>query len=292
MHKSPALRGNVHIGYGESPLPVDDFLPPPEGKGELTTGVYGLPPHEDFPEGTTALELLNWSNYRDRPFPKLFPSPEENQKMWHEIDLDRMLDYHPAHEIHPSKLPDYHYWPMICNDFHPPLKKSFLDQHTWDRTDIPRFHKNGIPKTLPQEQCYYVAPKADGRFDWKRNAIYNSRQVIAYCSEEGWNARYLRRIFRPWLGGRQGSRQAGVHMPIYWKHRELPVHKRMFRWLKGSYIVTGFVYLPFYCAGLAYLGSTLADYDNLYWPGDGPANPDIRVISQLGRNKGAYHDFV
>jgi len=291
MRTSPALHGFAPVvGQGKTPVQPPE-LPPPGGEGDLVTTMYGGVPYVDYPPGTSKLELLCWQNYQDLPMPKLFPSIQENQKMWQEIELDRMLDYTPVHEIHAKDLPDYHYWPAICNDITPPVKKDFLLPHE-DRTDIPRFHKNGVPKTPPQEQIFYLPLMANGRFDWKKNAIVNSKNLTAYCSEDGWNARYLRYIYRPWLSGRSGSRLAGVALPLFFRHREKYYAERMARYLKGSYFSTGFIYLPFYCTVLAYAGSQCADYENHYWPGDGPWNPDVQFLSKNSRNKGSYHDFI
>merc|ERR1711941_2087 len=166
--------------------------------------------------------------------------------MGQELEVERMMDYHPTHEIHATEFPDYHYWPMIQNDVDPPRADvpNWMFQYSIDQTMVPRFHKNGVPKTPPQEQLWYIPRGSDGRFDWKKNAMVNNRNLLAYCSEEGWDNRYLRRIFRPWLAGRQRSKQAGVHPPIYFRHKELPKSTWLLRWLKGSYISTGMMFIP------------------------------------------------
>merc|ERR1719219_620279 len=298
MKTSPTLMGGggaPFIGHGPTPE-KPPVLAPPAGEGDLVHTMYGGVPYQDYPEGTTKLELLCWHNYRDQPMPKIFPSFEENQKMWQEIELDRMLDFQPAHEIHAKELPDYHFWPAICNEFEGKrsnFSKLGLEACGWeDRTDIPRFHKMGTVKTLPQQQNWYIAPLANGRFDWKKNYMVNAKQHLSYCSEEGWDARYYRRIFRPWIAGRSGSRASFVSPPLYFKHQEKFASQALARFLKGSFVSTGYIYLPFYCSVLAYAGSKWANYWNCMWPGDGPFNPDVMFLTQLSRDKGCYHDFL
>jgi len=297
VRQSPSLRGGATwIGHGPTPVAWDSHFPPENGlSGRPTQMPSGQNAIEDFPPGfDDEMSKMRWRNYHDRGTPKLFPSVEENQKMWQEIEVDRMMDYHPPHEIHANNLPDYHYWPMIQNDIDPAREydSPMTPQYNIDQTQIPRFHRNGVPKTPTQEQLWYIPKLPDGRMDWKKNAMVNSRQLHAYCSESGWDARYLRRIFRPWLAGRQRSKQAGVYTPIYFRHKELPVETRMFRWLKGSYISTGFFYVPFYCAMLAYVGSDKGDYYGHYYIKDGPWNPDYTHLAYLARDKGCYHALI
>lgn len=298
MKTSPTLLGGgVWIGHGPSPVPYDEHLPPPGGKGIPTMSTYSGQPTTDYPPGQdTPLEKMRWSNYQKKPNFKLFPSYEENRKMWQEIEVDRMMDYQPVHEIHAKDLPEYHYWPMIQNDVDPPrargFKSGFVAQYDTDATCVPRFHKNGVPKTPLQEQLWYLPLLKDGRFDWKKNAIHNNRNLVAYCSETGWDNRYLRRIFRPWLAGRQRSKQMNVYTPIYFRHKELPHGTRMVRFIKGSYISTGFFYVPLYSALLGYVGSVMGDYQNTYWALDGPWNPDMTTFKLEARDKGAYHGIL
>lgn len=292
MRTSPTLhKGAIFVGHGETPLEPPVY-PPQTGTGELTNTMFGAKALTDYPEGTTPLELMCWHNYRDLPMPKIFPSIEENQKMWQGIEVDRMLDYHPAHEIHAKNLPDYHFWPAILNDIEPPNKARLDEKQAWeDRTDIPRFNYHGIPKTPMHEQVYYVPRLSNGRRNWKLNAIKNTRQATAYCSEDGWNARYFRRTYRPWLAARSASRQAGVASPLYFVHRQIYKGSQTARWLKGSWWNPAVVYLPFYGMVLLYAGSKWADYEGWYWPGDGPYNPDIMFMTQLARDGGAYADL-
>lgn len=292
---SPAPQGGgLWLGHGKAPVDYSAHYPPPEGKGELKYSMYGGEPMEDYPEGCDYLVKMKWSNYQDQPNFKLFPNHEENLQMWQEIERDRQLDTQPVHEIYASELPDYHYWPMIQNDIGP---KRAMDtdqsyQYEFDQTKIPRFHKNGVPKTPPHEQLWYLPRTADGRFNWRLNAIVNNRNLVAYCSEEGWNARYLRRIFRPWLGGRSRSRASNVYQPIYFRHIELPQARRTFRWLKGSYVSTAWFFVPLYSSMLAYAGSMVGDYRAWNWCLDGPWNPDYTVLALLARNRGAYHGII
>jgi len=297
MKTSPTLhaKGPPFIGHGESPLgfPPDKY--PDAGEGAFATDMYGGPILEQYPEGTSAIELKCWHNYHlSQPMPKLFPTIEENQKMWQSIHIDRMMDYMPAHEIHAKNLPDYHFWPMILNEELRPLPGSIESQHTGvDKTDIPRFHKNGVPKTPPHQQVWYLPRLADGRFNWKKNLMVNSAQQQAYCSETGWNARYFRYIFRPWISGRKACRQANVQPPAYFVHHQRATAERYVRWLKGGWVVVGFIYLPFYASGLCWMASHVnpANYANYYWPLDGPWNPDMLILGPVARDKGAYHTF-
>jgi len=290
MKTSPTLHAKAppFIGHGKTPLVPPDIYPS-AGEGAFATDAYGGPILEQWPEGTSKIELHCWHNYHlHQPMPKLFPSIEENQKMWQSIHVDRMVDYMPAHEIHAKELPDYHFWPAIMND----VDRKQDGTANYDATDIPRFHKNGVPKTPVHKQVWYVPRLADGRFNWKLNAIQNSAQHTAYCSQEGWNARYFRRIFRPWLHGRSACRQADIKRPMYFVHMQRTTNERMVRWLKGGWVVTGFIYLPFYAAALCYAGSSAANYANAQWPGDGPWNPDIMFLGPVARDRGAYHKFI
>jgi len=81
-----------------------------------------------------------------------------------------MLDHQPTHEIHPSELPDYHYWPMILNEVHHKPKKPTIGTELYhqDQTDIPRFFRTGAPKTPLNQQDWYIPLTKDGRFDWKK----------------------------------------------------------------------------------------------------------------------------
>jgi len=292
----PLLGGGTWIGHGPSPVPYDEHIPPDNGvRGRPNMMPSGIPEIVDFPPGNdTPLEKMRWKNYHDKPIPSLFPSYEENKRMWQELEVERMMDYHPTHEIHATELPDYHYWPMIQNDVDPPRADvpNWMFQYSIDQTMVPRFHKNGVPKTPPQEQLWYIPRGSDGRFDWKKNAMVNNRNLLAYCSEEGWDNRYLRRIFRPWLAGRQRSKQAGVHPPIYFRHKELPKSTWLLRWLKGSYISTGMMFIPLYSAMLAYGGSAAGDFQSTAYALDGPWNPDFTILSMLARDKGTYHAII
>lgn len=295
MKTSPTLHAKAppFIGHGKTPLIPPDPMPD-AGEGPLVSDAYGGPILEQYPEHLTKIELMCWHNYHlNQPMPKLFPSIEENQKMWQSIHVDRMLDYMPVHEIHAKNLPDYHFWPAIMNDVDYRARGQWASSTVpYDATDIPRFHKNGIPKTPIQEQVWYVPRLPDGRFDFKRNAIQNAKQMQAYCSEDGWNARYLRRFFRPWLTGRQACKQARVRGPRYFVHQQRTIGERYVRWLKGGWVVYGFVYLPFYGAALCYAGGNAANYQNNYWPGDGPWNPDTMYLGRIARDRGAYHQFI
>jgi len=297
MKTSPTLHGGaLWVGHGKGPVDfTEDYYvpPPPEGQGDLKYSMYMGKPITDYPEGCDYLEKMRWRNYQDKPQFKLFPSYEENMKMWQEIDMDRHMDYQPPHEIYAKDLPDYHFWPMIANDIEPkrPIQTDMSAETEYDQTEIPRFHKNGVPKTPREQQVWYIPKLPDGRFDWKKNAQINNRNLLAYCSEEGWNARYYRRIFRPFIAGRQRSRGANVVTPLYFRHRELPTQTRTFRFLKGSYLATGMFFIPLYSALMAYIGSVGGYYD-WNWVQDGPWNPDMTVLTLTARDRGCYHGII
>ena len=81
------------------------------GYGELRgnlTSMYGAPVKtvETFPENITVLEKRNWYNYSlrdDYPNP-ISTSVDENRRVWQEMEVERMLDHHPTHEVHPRYI--------------------------------------------------------------------------------------------------------------------------------------------------------------------------------------------
>lgn len=261
--------------------------------------------HRDFPEGTTQLEKGSWSNYLDSKDTNVFLSYDENRRLWQEIELERQQDFTPVHEIHPTELPDYHYWPAIQNDLHnkpdPKVMSDIKEQYHRDQTDFPRFHKNGVPKTPPQEQIWYVPLKEDGTFDWKRNCAQNGIPVM--FSEKGWDMRYLRRAWKPMAGGRAGAKASMVHHPAFFRHRELNSDIRFFRGLKGNFLMTPVVFMfspwLFSYLHLAWAGTRAEDtfiagagatYRNLHsdchmW------NPDIWWM-KFYRDSGAFHSAI
>lgn len=271
----------------------------------------GGAPTVDFPEGMTKLEKGAWSNYHLKSdSPGLFPSTEENQRLWQEIEMDRQIDYTPAHEIHATELPDYHYWPAIQNDLNSPgvvpgttqrsNSLTHIKYHR-DQTDYPRFHKNGVPKTPPQEQLWYMPLTDEGRFDWKKNITEHAVRPI--FSEEGWDRRYMRRTYVPWLAGRSGMMLNRISHPIYFKHRELPNNIRFFRGVKGSFIALPWVvmFVPFLFTA-THQAWAATQHDETFIIGCGatyralhnnnhPWNPDIWWM-KFYRNMGCYHGAI
>lgn len=260
--------------------------------------------HRDFPEGTTNLEKGAWSNYHlDRELPEMFPDADGNRRLWQEIELDRQIDYTPAHEIHASELPDYHYWPAIQNDVNnpPEIMLPAREKYNRDQTDFPRFHKNGVPKTPFQEQLWYVPVTPEGRFDWKKNIDQNGIKPI--CSVQGWDNRYLRRTYQPWLAGRSGMRLNRVYHPIFFRHRELPQQMRWVRGIKGSFVATPwvFVFAPFlftvthqaWCSTQSddtFIVGSGATYRKLH-NNNHPWNPDIWWM-KFYRDMGCLHGAI
>ena len=73
--------------------------------GNLTT-MYGFDVKEanDFPPNISPLEKRNWYNYS---LESEFPSPisssvDVNRRVWQDMEIERMLDHHPTHEVHSS----------------------------------------------------------------------------------------------------------------------------------------------------------------------------------------------
>jgi hypothetical protein len=66
----------------------------------------------------------------------------------------------------------------------------------------------------------------------------------------------------------------------------------MVRWLKGSYISTGFFFIPLYSGLLAFAGSTFGDYQTSYYSLDGPWNPDYTTLGPTARDRGMYHGLL
>jgi len=60
----------------------------------------------DFPKDFTELEKHNWYNYSlKNEYPNLISSSvEENRRVWQQMDVERMLDHHPTHEVHPRYI--------------------------------------------------------------------------------------------------------------------------------------------------------------------------------------------
>jgi len=286
-------------GGGHGGVPEKIMLPPdgvdPLPPSETWTDEYGaVPVGTHPPEYQSGLKLKNWYNYHDKPMPKLFPSAEENLRMWQDIHVEKMLDNHPAHEIHPKDLPDYHYWPMIQNDVQPKftgqLPQLVQYQYHGDQHEIPRFHKNGMPKTPPQEQLWYTPLTEEGRCDWRavmaRWAGSQSQQTIFHA--RGWNDRYIRMAYVDSLfAWRNALKVYNVHKPILFKHREMNTMTRFWRLRRGTKMSDPLFFIAIWWLLIGGIGASTADFKSLAWK-DEPWNYDMFYMRYF-RDKGAYH---
>ncbi len=113
-----APAGDVHA---PPPPPTPDVIPevPKEfvgrtGYGELTGELRSmmsgdLEHVEGFPEGITDMEKKQWYNHSLRTdSPLTIASHDENRRIWQEMEVEKMLDHHPPHEMHP-KFRSHHY---------------------------------------------------------------------------------------------------------------------------------------------------------------------------------------
>jgi len=264
-----------------------DPLPPQE----TWTDMYGGKPLEGFPENFTNLEKLNWKNYQEKATPKLFPSAEENLRIWQEMLMERQIDNHPVHEIHPNDLPDYHYWPMIQNDKEPKFtgQVSTLVQYEYhaDQCEIPRFHKNGVPKTPPQEQVWYTPLDQNGRCDW-RAAVAKFHSPESMFSKKGWNERYFRWAYQDQLfQNRWSLKITQVNKPIQFKHRELNWAYRFWRQKRGGFMAWPLNFFAIYFCFIGTIGSSNASFKDLNWE-DEVWNYDMHYMRYF-RDYGALH---
>jgi len=286
------------MGGGHGPAPEKLVLPPdgidPYPPQSEWTCEYGGKPLEDYPDDVKAdpLKLAGWYNYNDKPLPELFPTQEQNARLWQSMLAEKALDSHPIHEIHPKDLPDYHYWPMIQNDREPKFTGQVSElvqfQYHSDQTEIPRFHKSGVPKTPPQEQIWYTPLDHNGRCDY-RAIIARWAAHSSPFSRCGWADRYLRWVHQdPIFQYNTSLGIIDITKPILYKHRELNRVTRFFRNKRGSFlpwpIKLGVFYLFFIGA---YSGANNASYQALQW-NDDVWNYDIHYM-QYFRQTGAWH---
>jgi len=274
-------------------LPPDgiDPLPP----SDTWTDEYGQTPVNSHPvEYSSGLKLKNWYHYQDKEMPKLFPSAEENLRMWQELHVEKMLDSHPTHEIHAKDLPDYHFWPMIQNDVNPKFtgQVSTLVQFQYhnDQCEIPRFHKNGVPKTPPQEQVWYTPLTDEGRCDWRAvMARWAGAQAQnSLFSKRGWNDRYLRWAYIDSLFAfRNTLKMFNVTKPILYKHRELDWNTKFCRNRRGTKMADLLFWIPVYWCVVGGTAASVSTYKDLNWK-DEPWNYDMFYMRYF-RDKGSYH---
>lgn len=284
-------------GHGGDAPATRQVLPPsgdPFPPQEEWLDEYNAPARDDFPdtypEGT--LKGMLWQNYYDEDIPKLFPNAEENLRMWQDLYLDKMIDSTPAWEIHPSQLPEYHYWPMIQNDINDKFtgQVSTLVQHEHhaEQRSVPRFHKNGVPKTPPQEQLWYTPLDSDGRCDW-RAVMARWGGTSSWFSNRGWNDRFLRYAYTDEMfAWRNGVKLLKVHKPILYRHRELSRMKNIFRQKKwGNNVAAPFYFWASYFWLIGGIGAANASYKDLVW-NDVPWNYEMTFLQDL-RSVGTYH---
>lgn len=285
------------MGGGNHAPPASKLFLPPDGVDpyppmEQWLDEYNAKPTETFPEDyQSGLKLKNWYNYQEREMPPLFPDAEGSLRIWQEIHVERMLDNHPAHEVHPKDLPDYHYFPMIQNDVDNKFtgQISTLLQHEYhqDQSEIPRFHKNGMPRVPKQEQHWYVPLDSNGRCNWKA-IIARWGADHPWFSTKGWNDRYFRHVYTDnvfvW---RNSLKLINVNKPIYYRHRELGNYTRFWRLRRGTKLADPLLFVVFWFFLLGSIGAQHGTYRNLCWH-DEPWNYDMHYMRYY-RDKGAYH---
>lgn len=286
-------------GGAHSNVAPEKIMLPPDGVDPLPPqeqwlDEYMAKPTETYPAGyDSGLKLKNWYNYDDKPQPKMFPSADENMRMWQEIHVERMLDHQPAHEIHAKDLPDYHFWPMIQNDINAKytgqVPQLVQYQYHADQCEIPRFHKNGVPKTPPQEQMWYTPLDSNGRCDWRAvMARWAGSQSHGWMSTRGWNDRYYRWAYIDSLfSWRNSLKLLNVHKPLWFRHRETDHVIRQVRQKRGTLIATPLHFIAVYFALLGGIGASNASYKDLCW-NDEPWNYDMHYVKYF-RNNGSYH---
>jgi len=290
--------GNKRFGGGHGHAPAQRITLPPDGIDPLPPqeewkDIWGQKPLEDYPTND-GLERLVWKSYQEAPLPPLFPSAEENLRLWQEIHIERQIDNHPPHEIHCKDLPDYHYWPMIQNDvenkFTGQVSTLVQFQYHHDQHQIPRFHKNGVPKTPPQEQMWYVPLDSNGRCDWR--AVMAKWSVTnSPFDKTGWDRRYLRWAWQDELVQWRSSMKAiNLHKPAHFTHRQLNWSYRYFRQKRGSLIAWPLHFLAMYTMIIGGTAAANATYSDLNWHDD-PWNYDIHYMKYF-RDNGTLHPQV
>jgi len=238
--------------------------------------------------------MKNWYNYLpDQQYPGVFPNADDNLRMWQELDLDRKLDYHPGHEIHPKDLPEYHFWPMIQNDVEPKFtgQVSELLQYTYheDQAMKPRFHKSGMPKTPPQEQLWYQPLDENGRCDW-RAITRRFLKPESIVSKAGWDQRYTRRVYTDaFFQYRQSMGIRNISKPIHFRHREINQMTQFVRSKRGYQTAMPLFFFTVYFTFLGTVSSSVSksNYWYLQWECE-PWNYDMHYVRYY-RNKGTTH---
>ncbi|ETO04753.1 hypothetical protein RFI_32644 [Reticulomyxa filosa] len=241
----------------DTPAPIMD--PQNEGKtgygplkDEPLTTMYGFDVKEanTFTESTPQLARNSWYNYQLKGcLPPPISNSQQNLRMWQDLEIERLLDHTPTHEVHPQKLPDYHFWPMIQNENSPKPKviTPVMAEYHGDQSHLPRFSKLGIPKTPPQEQDFYLPLKPNGRFDWRRNIAANGYTASLF-SRLGWEKRYLVNVGASEQPPLLSGFKIMSNFPIHFRQAELPWTQRITRAFSASHLDRTFIFITLYCA--------------------------------------------
>jgi len=262
-------------------------------KDEKLTSMYGydVKEVETFTNDTPQLAKNAWYNYQlNSANPPFTSTSEQNRRMWQDLEIERLLDHTPPHEVHPQKLPDYHFWPMIQNEMRPKPKiiTPVMSQYYADQSHLPRFSKPGVPKTPLQEQDFYIPLRPDGRYDWRSNVRLNG--LISLFSRRGWENRYLVGVSGNELAPLMVGFKTMTNHPVYFRQAELPWIRRITRTFSASHVDRTFALVAIYCALLISTSAAGAHYRNLNWNNE-PYNYDVKFM-QYQRNKGGFHGVV
>lgn len=252
----------------------------------------GVALRTEFPEDYGLREeWLNSFDGKRADVPLTLLDHDANRRLWQDIELERALDYHPVHEVHATNLPDYHYWPSIMNDLDAKTKvmTGLRFRYHRDKTEVPRFHRNGTPKTPLHEQPYYIPLTQDGRFDWRANIEKNGIPG-AICSVNGWNKRYMRMAYRSQFAMKNSGRWNMIYWPEYLgRHTQLKPVTKLVRTAKGSFIAYPWMFAVCWIGFVSgiWSGYGSASYASLNF-NNHPWNPDIHYL-QMMHNNGMIH---
>jgi len=286
-HAQPKPENVGRTGYGEL-------------KGELNSFYGGnVKRIEDFPKDFTPLQRKNWYNFQlNQKLPSFVSSSaEENRRLWQDIEVERMLDHQPTHELHSSELPNYHFWPRAQNEVLAPFMNNTKDAqgkiafNVNDQSDIPRFHRTGIPKTPRQEQDWYVPLQSDGSYNWRQNIRQNGYSA-SFADIKGWNMRFYFPTHHvlPWLGVSFMPQFIAANVPMYFRHNELPWRTRTRRLFYGSHFDRHMIFAGIYLGLLLWGSGGDARWRRLNWENE-PWNYDIAFMQNY-RNKGGFHGII
>lgn len=289
-------------------VPAPEGFENATGYGRVGTGprytMYGFDEKEvqTYPENIHPLDKMRWFNYSkwsdDLPnYPFVSSSIANQRRIWQDMDVDRMLDYTPPHDIHASELPDYHYFPRIQDELATPRTGlaaittfgGHKSPHHQPQSYIPRFLRTGIPKTPIQEQNWYLPLNNDGRFNWRGNIDKNG-YTASYFSSRGWDRRFevnVRRqpLLTEWLGLTHFANE-----PSLFRLNELNLLSRCARMVKGSSLSWFWIVFVFYSGFLvsASLGDT--NFRRMSWNHE-PSNFDIAYMTNV-RDIGGFHGII